>query len=279
MDQFCEMARAHEQGEIPPPIMWGVCPTLFDPSQAPPGRHTAFMWAKLPYVLHRDASNWDADQEAHGPSDAGLLDAFRPQSGRRRNCAGFVQPLAPGLRTQPAEHVPQRPARRVIVVRTGRLPQAVSRRRSVSDPCRRPLPLWWVNASGGQHHGLVRLKCRRSAGLRPGPGHVVESSPGGARLASSVKPNRPEQARRAIRTSAGWARSVGQSDVLDHVRRTLIIVQPGRRPGVRPLRMRSTFTNEPLLGRRACRARRSSHDHRPCGPGHRSGRSFGIRGR
>src|SRR5262249_12383282 len=56
MDQFYEMSAAHERGEIPPPIMWGACPTLFDPSQAPPSRHTAFMWEKLPYALHGDAS-------------------------------------------------------------------------------------------------------------------------------------------------------------------------------------------------------------------------------
>ena len=55
MDQFHEMVAAHERGEIPPPIMWGACPTLFDPGQAPPGRHTAFMWEKLPYALHGDA--------------------------------------------------------------------------------------------------------------------------------------------------------------------------------------------------------------------------------
>jgi phytoene dehydrogenase-like protein len=28
--------------------MWGSCPTVFDPSQAPPGQHTGFMWEKLP---------------------------------------------------------------------------------------------------------------------------------------------------------------------------------------------------------------------------------------
>ena len=30
--------------------MWGACPTLFDPTQAPPGKHMAFMWEKLPYA-------------------------------------------------------------------------------------------------------------------------------------------------------------------------------------------------------------------------------------
>src|SRR5262249_33801840 len=65
-DQFHGMVAAHERGEIPPLIVWGACPTLFDPGQAPPGRHTAFLWEKLPYALRGDARNWDAEGEAHG---------------------------------------------------------------------------------------------------------------------------------------------------------------------------------------------------------------------
>ena len=60
VDQFHDIVRHHEAGTIPPTVMWGACPTLFDPSQAPAGRHTAFMWEKLPYRLHGDAANWDA---------------------------------------------------------------------------------------------------------------------------------------------------------------------------------------------------------------------------
>src|SRR5262245_16554990 len=54
VDQFGEIVRYHQAGTIPPTVMWGVCPTLFDPSQAPEGFHTAFMWEKLPYRLHGD---------------------------------------------------------------------------------------------------------------------------------------------------------------------------------------------------------------------------------
>jgi phytoene dehydrogenase-like protein len=46
--------------------MWGACPTLFDPSQAPAGTHTAFMWEKLPYRLHGDPATWDKAGQAHG---------------------------------------------------------------------------------------------------------------------------------------------------------------------------------------------------------------------
>ena len=64
--QYEEIIRHHEQGTIPPPVMWGACPTVFDPTQAPAGCHTAFMWEKLPYRLHGDARNWDAERENHG---------------------------------------------------------------------------------------------------------------------------------------------------------------------------------------------------------------------
>ena len=46
--------------------MWGACPTLFDPSQAPPDRHTGFMWEKLPYRLNGDPLNWDKVRDEHG---------------------------------------------------------------------------------------------------------------------------------------------------------------------------------------------------------------------
>jgi phytoene dehydrogenase-like protein len=50
-DQFGDIVSHHEAGTIPPTVMWGACPTAFDPSQAPAGMHTAFMWEKLPYRL------------------------------------------------------------------------------------------------------------------------------------------------------------------------------------------------------------------------------------
>jgi phytoene dehydrogenase-like protein len=74
VDQFSEIVRHHEAGTIPPTVMWGTCPTVFDTSQAPPGMHTAFMWEKLPYRLHGDARNWDTAGEAHGRA---MLDLWR----------------------------------------------------------------------------------------------------------------------------------------------------------------------------------------------------------
>jgi len=86
--QFPEIVAAHGKGEIPPPVMWGSTPTVFDPSQAPAGHHTAFMWEKLPYFLRGDPRNWDAEKIAHGRAmldfwtryapnlDGAVLDSF-----------------------------------------------------------------------------------------------------------------------------------------------------------------------------------------------------------
>lgn len=76
--QFDEIVAAHERGQIPGTVMWGACPTLFDPSQAPPGKHTAFMWEKVPYALRRSPSNWDAEKETHGKALFNLLVRFAP---------------------------------------------------------------------------------------------------------------------------------------------------------------------------------------------------------
>jgi phytoene dehydrogenase-like protein len=78
VDQFADIVRHHDAGTIPPTVMWGACPTLFDPSQAPPGRHTAFMWEKLPYRLHGDPANWDAARDAHGRAMLALWQRHAP---------------------------------------------------------------------------------------------------------------------------------------------------------------------------------------------------------
>jgi phytoene dehydrogenase-like protein len=64
--RFDEIVRQHEKGLVPPTVMWGSCPTVFDATQAPAGQHAAFMWEKLPYKLRGNAQNWDAEAEAHG---------------------------------------------------------------------------------------------------------------------------------------------------------------------------------------------------------------------
>lgn len=81
VDQFHEIVRHHEAGTIPPTVMWGACPTLFDPSQAPPGRHTAFMWEKLPYRLNGDPANWDGARDVHGGEMLKLWQRHAPNLG------------------------------------------------------------------------------------------------------------------------------------------------------------------------------------------------------
>ena len=82
-EQFNDIVRHHEQGTIPPTVMWGACPTLFDPSQAPPGGHTAFMWEKLPYRLA--SGHWDAVRDGHAREMLALWTEYAP------NLADHVQ--------------------------------------------------------------------------------------------------------------------------------------------------------------------------------------------
>jgi len=76
--QFHDIVAAHERGEIPGTVMWGACPTLFDAGQAPPGKHTAFMWEKVPYALRGSPSNWEAEKETHGKTLFNVLARFAP---------------------------------------------------------------------------------------------------------------------------------------------------------------------------------------------------------
>lgn len=78
MSDFDAIVAAHERGAIPRTIMWGACPTLFDPTQAPSGLHTAFMWEKLPYALEGDAANWDACKDVHGRQMLAEWSRFAP---------------------------------------------------------------------------------------------------------------------------------------------------------------------------------------------------------
>jgi len=64
--QFHDIVAAHERRGNSETVAWGACPTIFDPTQAPPGRHVAFLWEKLPYALRGNAANWDHEREIHG---------------------------------------------------------------------------------------------------------------------------------------------------------------------------------------------------------------------
>jgi len=78
VNQFSDIVRHHEAGTIPDTVMWGSCPTVFDPSQAPHGMHSAFWWEKLPYALNGDPRHWDAAKDAHGERMMALWRQYAP---------------------------------------------------------------------------------------------------------------------------------------------------------------------------------------------------------
>jgi phytoene dehydrogenase-like protein len=75
--QFGDIVRHHEAGTIPPTVMWGACPTVFDESQAPAGHHTGFMWEKLPYRLAADPY-WTKGGDEHGRAMLALWSRHAP---------------------------------------------------------------------------------------------------------------------------------------------------------------------------------------------------------
>jgi phytoene dehydrogenase-like protein len=63
-DEVYRLYAEGSSGQLPQKLtIWGTTPTALDPSQAPPGKHTAFMWQKVPYALGHDAENWDRDRQ------------------------------------------------------------------------------------------------------------------------------------------------------------------------------------------------------------------------
>lgn len=73
VEQFPDLVRGHERGELRSPIAWGATPTRFDPSQGG-GKHTAFLWEKVPFLVHGDATNWNTLGRQRG---AELLSLWR----------------------------------------------------------------------------------------------------------------------------------------------------------------------------------------------------------
>lgn len=78
VDQYLKIIQHHKVGTIPKTLMWGSCPTIFDSSQAPDGKHTAFMWEKLPYNLEGGAANWDRIKDNHGRKMLDVWSEYAP---------------------------------------------------------------------------------------------------------------------------------------------------------------------------------------------------------
>jgi phytoene dehydrogenase-like protein len=62
----------------PDRFVFARCPTLFDASQAPSGRHTAFIWEKLAYCVHGNPANWDHLRDGQGRAMLELWRSYAP---------------------------------------------------------------------------------------------------------------------------------------------------------------------------------------------------------
>lgn len=100
VSQFYEIVKHHENGTIPPTVMWGCAPTHFDPLQAPKGYHTAFMWEKLPYRLKGDPGNWEEEKEHHGAVMLELWSEYAPNL-KRSTMDWFVRTAVDTYRSLP----------------------------------------------------------------------------------------------------------------------------------------------------------------------------------
>jgi len=75
--ELAEMADGMGEGTLPARLHGnGACNTRFDPSYAPPGKHTAFWWPFAPYALDGDASTWD-DPDRRAAVEADMLRQWR----------------------------------------------------------------------------------------------------------------------------------------------------------------------------------------------------------
>ncbi|MCG7625161.1 phytoene desaturase family protein [Epibacterium sp. Ofav1-8] len=78
VDDFVNMAEAHDRNQTGHQVLWGGTPTMLDPSQAPAGKHTAFMWEKTPFALDGDPENWRSARGPHGATMFDLWCKFAP---------------------------------------------------------------------------------------------------------------------------------------------------------------------------------------------------------
>ena len=78
-EQIFELHQRLSAGRLPEQVwMNSAVPTLHDPTQAPPGKHTAFVWQKVPYRLQRRGSGWDAAKSEHAQRVLGRWREYAP---------------------------------------------------------------------------------------------------------------------------------------------------------------------------------------------------------
>lgn len=91
-----EQVRAYQEialGRAPRKEMLQVCmPTLHDPSQAPPGKHTAVVWQYAPYNLDAGGpEGWRALREEYAEHVLGLWRSYAPNMARDKILAMKIQ--------------------------------------------------------------------------------------------------------------------------------------------------------------------------------------------
>jgi len=173
--QFDEIVAAHERGQIPGTVMWGSCPTLFDPSQAPPGKHTALMWEKVPYALRGSASNWEMETENHGKSLFSRLARFAPNLKTHTVIDSFSRSPVDTERTLPNMRFGD-----LLVGSFANGQVGYNRPFPGSGQYRTPVPGLYLcgglDSPGRQYHGALRLQCGPDIGGRLKAARLVEST-------------------------------------------------------------------------------------------------------
>ena len=173
-DQFREIVAAHERGQIPPTVMWGACPTQFDPRQAPVNGHTAFMWEKLPYAIHGHPQHWERIAHEH----AGRLLRFWTQYAP--NLADAVVDSFPRSPLDTERTLPNMQAGDLLVGSFGNGQVGENRPFAGAGRYRTPLPgLYLCGGSthpGGNITGLCGYNAARVIADRFGLPGLVEST-------------------------------------------------------------------------------------------------------
>ncbi|MBI3090938.1 MAG: NAD(P)/FAD-dependent oxidoreductase [Candidatus Tectomicrobia bacterium] len=79
MGAFARHAGDVRSGRLPQDVTgFSIAPSVHDPSQAPPGKHTAFVWQYACYHLAGGAGKWDAVKEEYADYVEGVWRGYAP---------------------------------------------------------------------------------------------------------------------------------------------------------------------------------------------------------
>ncbi len=159
-------------GQLPrKPFMNGATPSYHDPTQAPPGKATAFMWQLMTYNLWGNPLNWDKVARRVVLQAARGLAEICAQSRREQYSLDRFDHAA-RHRAPRSQHVLRRLDGRRVFRRSGAGEPAVSRlgsiphadRRACSCAARRAIP--GGNITGAPGYNAARV-IAESLGMKP----------------------------------------------------------------------------------------------------------------